>query len=128
MYIPASIDSGTADQARADASAADWGDVLGYEADHAAKEQRFEAESDKRIAEEDKTFGAVLIGLGVVVGAGRWAVRPTAAGPRTPRIVTPGPVPAASVADELSKLAGLRDRGELSPAEFEQQKARLLGG
>lgn len=35
--------------------------------------------------------------------------------------------PAASVADELAKLAGLRDQGVLSNAEFEQQKARLLG-
>lgn len=33
-----------------------------------------------------------------------------------------------SVADELAKLAALRDQGLLSPAEFEQQKARLLGG
>ncbi|MFE2228634.1 DUF4429 domain-containing protein [Streptomyces kronopolitis] len=38
--------------------------------------------------------------------------------------VAPG---AASVADELTKLAALRDQGVLSPAEFEQQKARLLG-
>jgi hypothetical protein len=34
---------------------------------------------------------------------------------------------AASLADELGKLALLRDRGVLSPQEFEQQKARLLG-
>jgi Short C-terminal domain len=32
-----------------------------------------------------------------------------------------------SVADELTKLAGLRDAGVLSPDEFEAQKARLLG-
>jgi hypothetical protein len=32
-----------------------------------------------------------------------------------------------SVADELAKLAALRDQGLLSPQEFEQQKARLLG-
>ncbi|MGX7759526.1 DUF4429 domain-containing protein [Streptomyces angustmyceticus] len=38
--------------------------------------------------------------------------------------VAPG---AASVADELTKLAALRDQGVLSPAEFERQKARLLG-
>lgn len=37
------------------------------------------------------------------------------------------PVPSGSLADELAKLAGLRDQGILSPAEFEQQKARLLG-
>lgn len=34
----------------------------------------------------------------------------------------------ASVADELVKLAQLRDQGVLSPVEFEQQKARLLRG
>lgn len=33
-----------------------------------------------------------------------------------------------SVADELTKLAGLRDQGILSAEEFEQQKARLLSG
>lgn len=38
--------------------------------------------------------------------------------------VVPG---SASVADELTKLAALRDQGVLSPAEFEQQKTRLLG-
>jgi len=47
---------------------------------------------------------------------------------------SPGPVPSPSsspsspsVADELAKLADLRDRGVLSPSEFEQQKALLLG-
>jgi hypothetical protein len=34
----------------------------------------------------------------------------------------------AGVADELSKLARLRDQGMLSPTEFEQQKALWLGG
>lgn len=32
----------------------------------------------------------------------------------------------ASVADELTKLAGLRDQGVISTAEFDVQKARLL--
>lgn len=32
------------------------------------------------------------------------------------------------VADQLTKLAGLRDSGDLTPAEFEAQKRRLLGG
>ncbi|QFZ73999.1 DUF4429 domain-containing protein [Streptomyces fagopyri] len=35
---------------------------------------------------------------------------------------------AGSVADELAKLGALREQGLLSPEEFEQQKARLLGG
>jgi hypothetical protein len=32
-----------------------------------------------------------------------------------------------STADELSKLAALRDAGTITPDEFEQQKAKLLG-
>jgi hypothetical protein len=36
-------------------------------------------------------------------------------------------VPNTGVADELTKLAELRDRGVLSDAEFEAQKAKLLG-
>jgi hypothetical protein len=35
--------------------------------------------------------------------------------------------PGLSTADELAKLAELRDRGELSPEEFEREKAKLLG-
>jgi hypothetical protein len=31
-----------------------------------------------------------------------------------------------NTADELAKLADLRDKGIISPAEFEQQKAKLL--
>ena len=33
----------------------------------------------------------------------------------------------ASTADELTKLAALRDSGTITAAEFEQQKAKLLG-
>ena len=36
--------------------------------------------------------------------------------------------PLTSIADEIEKLAGLRDRGILSQAEFEAQKAALLRG
>ena len=36
-------------------------------------------------------------------------------------------LPSASVADELKKLAELRDAGVLSTEEFQQQKSRLLG-
>lgn len=38
------------------------------------------------------------------------------------------PSGAASVADEIAKLAALRDQGHLTQAEFDQQKAHLLGG
>ena len=33
----------------------------------------------------------------------------------------------ASTADELTKLAALRDSGTITAAEFEQQKAKILG-
>jgi hypothetical protein len=124
IYIPASIDSDTADQAAIDASAATWGDALGFRADQSAKDAAFEAASDKRIAEEDKTFGLVLLGIGAAVFASRWAVRPA---PALAEVKAP-PAVAPSVADELAKLAALRDQGALSQAEFEQQRARLLGG
>ncbi len=32
-----------------------------------------------------------------------------------------------TTADQLSKLAGLRDRGVITEAEFDQQKAKVLG-
>ncbi|MFE2053690.1 hypothetical protein ACFXAS_35155 [Streptomyces sp. NPDC059459] len=76
IYIPASIDSSAADQAAVDASASDWGDTLGFEPDYAAKDAAFQADADKRIAEEDKTFGLVLLGIGTAVVTSRWAVRP----------------------------------------------------
>jgi hypothetical protein len=43
---------------------------------------------------------------------------------------TPAPAPAASAGDhiaELERLAKLRDSGALTGAEFEQQKAKILG-
>src|SRR5262245_10215125 len=40
---------------------------------------------------------------------------------------TQGASPSPDVADELTKLAALRDRGVLTDAEFEVQKAKLLG-
>jgi hypothetical protein len=42
--------------------------------------------------------------------------------------VGPAPVqPQIDVADQLAKLAGLRDSGVLTVAEFEAQKQKLLG-
>ena len=40
---------------------------------------------------------------------------------------TPSPPPLANVADELTRLADLRDRGVLTDEEFAEQKSRLLG-
>jgi hypothetical protein len=42
------------------------------------------------------------------------------------RAATSGAAP-PSVADELQKLADLRDRGVLTETEFEAQKAKVLG-
>lgn len=38
------------------------------------------------------------------------------------------PAPVQSVADEIAKLAALRDQGIITPEEFDTQKAKLLGG
>ena len=38
-----------------------------------------------------------------------------------------GAVPGTDVATQLEKLEGMRDRGTLSPEEFEEQKRKLLG-
>jgi hypothetical protein len=50
--------------------------------------------------------------------------------PHRPPIAQVAPPPApgyrTSIADELAKLAQLRDQGVLTPTEFEAQKARLL--
>ena len=43
-----------------------------------------------------------------------------------PPLPQAAPVAQASVADELIKLAQLRDAGVLSPEEFEEQKARAM--
>jgi len=47
-----------------------------------------------------------------------------------PAMPTPSPqaAPPASIADELRKLASLRDEGIISASDFEQAKARLLAG
>jgi hypothetical protein len=45
---------------------------------------------------------------------------------RTP-VATPPPTESASVADELEKLAALRDKGVLNDEEFAAQKRKLLG-
>lgn len=44
------------------------------------------------------------------------------------RIGRPAGASSISIADEIEKLAGLRDRGILSPAEFEARKQALLNG
>lgn len=51
--------------------------------------------------------------------------------PSSSAVTTSGPQPGGAVGsptDELAKLADLHDRGALTEAEFQAQKARLLGG
>ncbi|MFZ4518739.1 MAG: PH domain-containing protein [Microthrixaceae bacterium] len=55
--------------------------------------------------------------MGAITNAHYQQAAPPAAAPAAP-----------SVADEIAKLAALRDQGHLTQAEFEQQKATLLGG
>src|ERR1700686_2181772 len=52
-------------------------------------------------------------------------IRRGQAAPQPPPV---SPVSASSIADELTKLAKLRDDGVLNDAEFASAKARLLGG
>lgn len=79
-------------------------------------------------------LGWTLVGWVVAMA---WACKsqaavPVAVAPRpTAHPIEPSPLgaaaPAASVADELSKLAALKDRGILSQDEFDAQKAKVLG-
>jgi Short C-terminal domain len=45
-----------------------------------------------------------------------------------PVYATPDPVSSTPITDELERLADLKDRGLLTDAEFETQKARVLNG
>jgi Short C-terminal domain len=67
----------------------------------------------------------VTIDLAERAAAGASA-RPVRDGRTKVRLVTNAVAPAPDVADELTKLADLRDRGALSNAEFEAQKSKLL--
>jgi hypothetical protein len=42
-------------------------------------------------------------------------------------VATAGPTGSSQI-DELTRLAGLRDQGVLTNAEFDAQKAKILGG
>ncbi|MDX2557244.1 hypothetical protein [Streptomyces stelliscabiei] len=76
IWGQADIDSGVADQAATNASAADHAEVLGFEVDYQMREDRWQASADKRIAEEDKTFGLAVATLGAGIFASRWAIKP----------------------------------------------------
>jgi hypothetical protein len=65
--------------------------------------------------------------------AGRWAAEEQQQAPPQEQYAAP-PEPAAPPVDmdaklaQLKELAGLKDAGVLTDAEFEAQKARILGG
>lgn len=69
-------------------------------------------EQMKEQAMRGQLGGTVIMGGQVIPQAGQ----PVAA-----------PAPTESVADQLAKLADLKDRGALTDAEFAAQKAKLLG-
>lgn len=56
----------------------------------------------------------------------RDAIEQAIAQRHAPQAAAPGA--AGSLADELGKLAALREQGIISDADFEQAKARLIGG
>lgn len=64
----------------------------------------------------DETWDTTMFRFDPVTGAA--AYRPP----------TPTPTPEDARLDGLTRLADLRDRGALTDAEFEAEKARLLGG
>ena len=76
-----------------------------------------------------RTMGrtAVIAGTATVV-SGHVAARQQARHGQQTSAAEPPPAqpPPVDVADELTKLANLRDRGILTEAEFEAQKARVL--
>ncbi|MGA7417545.1 MAG: SHOCT domain-containing protein [Acidimicrobiales bacterium] len=75
----------------------------------------------------------VVAGTAAAVGAhaaNRRASEQQAAAPEAPPPPPPAPAPAAAAPDpieQLTQLAALKDSGALTEAEFETQKARLLG-
>jgi len=52
---------------------------------------------------------------------------PPAPRPATVVVASDGPIGAADVADQLDRLADLRDRGVLTDDEFQREKDKLLG-
>jgi hypothetical protein len=58
----------------------------------------------------------------------QWAQPTTATstGATPPSAPSPTPAPESSIPEQLEQLAGLRDRGVISAAEFEAKKAQLL--
>jgi hypothetical protein len=75
-----------------------------------------------------------VVGTAAVVGghmANKQAAQAQEAAPEAPAAAAaPAPAPAAAAPDpieQLTQLAALRDSGALTEAEFEAQKAKILG-
>jgi hypothetical protein len=75
----------------------------------------------KKLVERQSQFLHVNPGMGVVAGMAGMQPSPPPPAP------APAP-PAGDLADQLRKLADLRDQGVLTEEEFAAQKARLLAG
>lgn len=88
----------------------------------AAKKNTTEAYFQVDTAETSVSFNVHKMSAGELRGKlGKWANTL----PEPPTVESSAGT--ASVADELAKLAQLRDQGVLSSEEFDAQKARLLG-
>lgn len=70
-------------------------------------------------------LGILLIGMGCIVLLWQMMKRPVRAGPAASASgLSAGRAP--GVTDELARLSGLRDRGQLSQTEFESLKRKLI--
>jgi Short C-terminal domain len=58
----------------------------------------------------------------------QWEAQQAAAQPAPQQYAPPAPAPQVDVVGQLTQLAALRDQGVLTEAEFQTQKARVLGG
>lgn len=76
------------------------------------------------------TMLIVLLMIGFIAAAAAWFLvarrRPTVQAPHAPGAEVHAKTAPVSLADELSELAALRDKGVLSHQEFEAEKAKLL--
>ena len=71
-----------------------------------------------------------VVGTAAVVGGHMANKQAAAAQAQQPVEAAPAPAPAAAAPDpieQLTQLAALKDSGALTEAEFEAQKAKILG-
>lgn len=89
----------------------------------AAKKNTTEAYLQVDTADMSTSFAVHKMSAGELRGKlGHWVKRL----PEPPTVESAAAAGSSSVADELAKLAQLRDQGVLSAEEFDAQKARLL--